>query len=285
MRQAAVEAAFRAACADELAALKPGNVHVHAGGHGAVVDDFLRSAEAAAPALCRAGARLGERVLEAVSATQAAVGWNTNLGIVLLCAPLAMAAETAGSDLRAALQHVLRSADLADADAVFRGITLAAPGGLGSAPSHDVRQPATVLLTVAMAEAAHRDRIAWAWTNGFDDVFEMGAASFARALDRWRDPVWVTLSVYLRFLAAFPDSHVQRIHGAAAAERTRRKAVSFERDLQYSENPALLLPDLLAWDAALKAEGVNPGTSADLTVATLFVQRLQDVLRDSGNRC
>jgi triphosphoribosyl-dephospho-CoA synthase len=217
-----------------------------------------------------------------VSATQAAVGQNTNLGIVLLCAPLAMAAEADGSDLRAAVQQVLRSADLADADAVFRAIALAAPAGLGSAPSHDVRQPATAPLSVAMAAAAHRDRIAWQWTNDFDDVFAIGATAFAQA---WPDPVWATLSVYLRFLAAFPDSHVQRIHGAAVAENTRLKAVALERDLQHCENPARLLPDLLAWDAALKAEGVNPGTSADLTVATLFVQRLQNVLRASGNRC
>jgi triphosphoribosyl-dephospho-CoA synthase len=285
MRGAAVEAAFRAACADELAAPKPGNVHVHAGGHGMAVDDFLRSAEASAPALCRAGARLGERVLEAVTATRAAVGKNTNLGIVLLCAPLAMAAEASSADLQPALERVLGRADLADADAVFRAIALAAPGGLGSAPSHDVREPATVLLPVAMAAAAGRDRIAWQWANRFADVFEIGVPSFLRALDRWRDPVWAVLSVYLRFLAAFPDSHVLRKHGIVLAEKTRLDAVSFETRLQHCAGPALLLPDLLAWDSTLKAAGVNPGTSADLTVATIFAQRLQNVLRGGGNRC
>jgi triphosphoribosyl-dephospho-CoA synthase len=285
MRRAAVEAAFRAACADELAAPKPGNVHVHAGGHNMAVDDFLRSAEAAAPALCREGARLGERVLEAVIATRAAVGQNTNLGIVLLCAPLAMAAEASDADLQPALERVLERADLADADAVFRAITLAAPGGLGSAPAHDVRAPATVLLPVAMAAAAGRDRIAWQLANRFADVFDIGVPSFLRALDRWRDSVWAVLSVYLRFLAAFPDSHVVRKHGIARAEKTRLDAVSFESRLQHCATPALLLPELLAWDASLKAAGVNPGTSADLTVATIFAQRLQNVLRGFGNRC
>jgi len=30
-------------------------------------------------------------------------------------------------------------------------------------------------------------------------------------------------------------------------------------------------PAFAAWDEALKARGVNPGTSADLTVATLWI--------------
>src|SRR5437868_852878 len=137
MRQAAVEEAFRSACAEELAAPKPGNVGLHAAGHRMTADDFLHSAAAAAPHVCAAGAPLGQRILGAVTATRAAVGQNTNLGIVLLCAPLAMAAETAPADLRAALATVLDSSDLADADVVFRAIALAAPGGLGDAPRHD----------------------------------------------------------------------------------------------------------------------------------------------------
>ncbi len=36
-----------------------------------------------------------------------------------------------------------------------------------------------------------------------------------------------------------------------------------------------LEPDLLAFDRSLKARGLNPGTSADLTVTTLFAASLQ----------
>ncbi len=76
-----IEQAFREACAAELAALKPGNVHQFADGHGMTVDDFQRSADAAAGPLCRPRAKLGKRVLDAITATRAAVGQNTNLGI------------------------------------------------------------------------------------------------------------------------------------------------------------------------------------------------------------
>src|SRR5579875_931991 len=108
--QPALEHAFRNACAEELEAPKPGNVGAHGAGHGMTAEDFLRSAAAAAPHVCAAGASLGTRIFDAVAATRGVVGQNTNLGIVLLCAPLAKAAETADSDLRSTLVGVLEEA-------------------------------------------------------------------------------------------------------------------------------------------------------------------------------
>ena len=84
---------YRAACLAELDALKPGNVHAYAAGHRMVVADFVASADVSAPALAQDGAGVGTRIQEGVAATMAAVGQNTNLGILLLCAPLAAAAE------------------------------------------------------------------------------------------------------------------------------------------------------------------------------------------------
>jgi triphosphoribosyl-dephospho-CoA synthase len=281
--RAAIENAFRSACAEELAAPKPGNVGIHAAGHRMTIDDFLRSADVAAPNLSDPAASLGQRILGAVSATRAAVGQNTNLGIILLCAPLAKAAQEADGDLRAALVRVLEQSGLADAEAVFRAITLASPGGLGEAPRHDVRAPATVPLGVAMAEAADQDRIARQWVSGFADVFGPGMVAYTEGLARWPDPQWAALAVYLRFLAAFPDSHILRKHGVEEAERTRREAVPIEQRLRAVTEPSTMLAELLAWDAVLKQRGVNPGTSADLVVATIFADHLVHLLRSAGN--
>ncbi len=269
MTREAIAAAFRAACAAELAAPKPGNVHCFRAGHGMMVADFTRSAEAAAPALTQPGAPLGARIYDAVAATRDAVGQNTNLGIVLLAAPLAMAAEQ-GGDLRAGVGRVLAAADLADAALVFRAIALAAPGGLGTAPRHDVRAPAQVLLSEAMADAAPRDLIARQWVTDFADVFTLGLPALAAARGR----EWPALAAYLAFLAAFPDSHVRRKHGEMVAESLRREAARWPARLAAAPDPRALLPALLAWDAALKAAAINPGTSADLTVASLFAERL-----------
>ncbi len=268
----AIAAAFRAACEEELAALKPGNVHVHAAGHGMTVDDFVRSAAAAAGPLCRAGAPLGERVLQAVTATRAAVGQNTNLGILLLCAPLAMAAEQG-----VAPQAVVDRADRADAAALFGAIVLASPGGLGAAPRHDVRAPPTVALRVAMAEAAGRDSIARQYVTGFAEILA-AARTYAAARERWKE-FWAATALYLGFLAAHPDSHVQRKHGPAAAAEVQGQAQAFAARLDAGADPAALAPALLDWDTCLKRQGRNPGTGADFTVATIFAWRLRDSLR------
>lgn len=277
-----IAAAFVAACRDELDAPKPGNVHLFADGHRMAAVDFVRSAEVAAPPLTAPGAKVGARILGAVEATRAAVGTNTNLGIILLCAPLAAAAESAPANLRIALSQTLSSLDVADAELAFRAITLALPGGLGNAV-HDVRQPATVTLLQAMAEAAERDCIAYQYSFQFGDIFDCGLTWFDLAAQRWIDRKWATLAVYLGFLSTVPDTHIVRKYGPAIAEEVRHSAVEFERRLHATDKPQTLLSDLLAWDESLKERGINPGTSADLTVATLFARRLQSILPSAPN--
>lgn len=270
-----VAQAFTAACRDELQALKPGNVHVFADGHRMTADDFLRSAEAAAGPLTEPGAKVGRRILGAVEATKAVVATNTNLGIILLCAPLAAAAEGQPADLRIALARILADLDVEDAELAFRAITSASPGGLGAAERHDVRAPATVSLRAAMAEAAERDRIARQYVTDFADIFVTGADVLAAMRPLGRD--WATTEVFLAFLSAFPDSHIVRKHGAVKAEDVRRLAQGF-RARMAAAHPAQCTDKLLDWDRQLKRANINPGTSADLTVATLFVAHLHDVL-------
>jgi triphosphoribosyl-dephospho-CoA synthase len=245
--------------------------------------EFVRSAEAAAAPLAMPGARVGTRILGAVEATLTAVGTNTNLGIILLCAPLAMAAEGRAADLRAALAQVLESLDIQDAEVAFRAIARAAPAGVGRVDRHDVAAVATVTLNAAMADASARDRIAHQYVSDFEDVFERGEPVLEAALARAAEPKWATLAVYLEFLSAFPDSHIARKHGIATAEDICRTASRYHQQMRSAENPAALLTDLLAWDALLKERGVNPGTSADLTVATLFAHRLRTILPSARN--
>jgi triphosphoribosyl-dephospho-CoA synthase len=312
--------AFIAACRDELEAPKPGNVHVYAAGHGMTAAQFEASAAAAAGPLCAPSARVGARIRGAIEATVAAVGTNTNLGIVLLCAPLAAAADSvlastahplprlrgwdregarphipslppgplpipppqAGEgedgDLRHPLRSVLDGLDVADAADAFAAIVQASPGGLGRAERHDVFAPPRVTLKQAMAEAADRDRVARQYATGFADVLDVGMPLRAAAAARWSDPKFVTLAVYLGFLSRFPDSHILRKHGEGTAAGICRAAQKFDALLGEAEDPAAIAGELLGWDAELKARGLNPGTTADLTVATLFAARLQSCL-------
>ena len=274
----AVAAAYLEACLIELRALKPGNVHDYAAGHDMTVADFEAAARASAEVVAQPGLGVGERIFEAVRRSRAAVDCNANLGIVLLCAPLAEAALTAPAraQLGRGVEAVLARLDLADAEFAFRAIRLAAPGGLGKSARHDVHRPAAVGLREAMAEAQARDRVARQYAVGFADVFEFGLPRLRAGLARWGDAAWAAAAAYLGFLAAFPDSHVRRKHGPAPAENLRRRAAPLAARLQAATDPTTLLPGLLAFDAALKHEGLNPGTSADLTVASLFALGLED---------
>ncbi len=270
----AIAELFMAVCRAEVMALKPGNVHVHAAGHGMTVEDFLLSAEVAAPEIARVHAPVGERILRAVQATRAVVGCNTNLGILLLCAPLARAAEMpAARPLRDRVGDVLAALTVDDAEAAFTAIRLASPGGLGQAPEHDVAGPATVTLREAMAAARSRDRIAAQYADGYHDVFDIGVACARSLADA--DAVSLAEAVYLDFLTAFPDSHILRKHGETLAAAVLAEAGELRRQVAESSSAALRREHLFVFDARLKWQGINPGTSADLTVASLFAYLLE----------
>ncbi|MGA1858067.1 triphosphoribosyl-dephospho-CoA synthase [Azospirillum sp. 11R-A] len=278
---AATAELFMAVCRAEVMALKPGNVHVHAAGHGMTVEDFLLSAEAAAPEIARTGAPVGERILLAVQATRSVVGSNTNLGILLLCAPLARAAEIPKMrPLRDRLAAVLAALTVEDAEAGFEAIRLASPGGLGRAAEHDVAGPARVDLRTAMAAARSRDRIAAQYADGFRDVFDIGVARARSMPDS--DTVTLAEAIYLEFLTAFPDSHVLRKHGEDRAMAVLSEAREVRRQVAVASSAALRREHLFVFDARLKWQGINPGTSADLTVASLFAHRLED--RDADRK-
>jgi triphosphoribosyl-dephospho-CoA synthase len=207
----------------------------------------------------------------------AASGQNTNLGIILLCAPLAAAAESRGTALRPALAAVLDGLGRDDAGDVFAAIVRANPGGLGRSETHDVRAPATATLKEAMAEAAERDRIARQYVTAYEDIFSLGLPALDAARGRGRGRRWSTLAVYLAFLASLPDTHILRKFDAAAAVETQRVAERWRKALETADDPDSMVAELLRWDAELKSRGINPGTSADLTVATLFAAALASI--------
>ncbi|WP_181706927.1 triphosphoribosyl-dephospho-CoA synthase [Chthonobacter rhizosphaerae] len=258
--------AFLAACLAELRAPKPGNVHDFAPGHRMTVADFETSAAVSAPYIAWRGARIGDRVLGAMRATVAAVGCNTNLGILLLTAPIAMAAGQ-GGDLRRELHAILANTTVEDAEKVFEAIRIANPGGLGRSESHDVAAKPLVTLTQAMAEAADRDRIALQFVTCFDDLFSIGLPAWRRS-EPAGDPLRRTLAVYHAYASAMPDTHVTRKHGPEVAEATRIKFAEHREAFANYD-----ISQLLNYDRELKVLGVNPGTSADLTVATEFLAR------------
>jgi len=269
---------YQEACELELQAFKPGNVSIYADGHDMTVADFRLSAKASAPPLCNPDYTLGEKIFYAVKATREAVGCNTNLGIILLAAPLVAACENpvGGLSLRQALQRVLAATTVADADWAFRAIALAAPGGLGEAPRQDVRAKATITLAEAMRLAADRDRVAWQYLTGYRDIFDFSISTYYNAKNLWASKSWAAVAVFVELLAKFPDSHIERKYGKQYSAEVAEKMTFLKARVAVSRTPQTLLPLLYEMDKGFKSKGINPGTTADLTVATLLAAFLQD---------
>jgi triphosphoribosyl-dephospho-CoA synthase len=284
-RAAFGQRAFLWACTLDVQVRKPGNVSRASPGHRMHAADFEASAAAAAGPISCAGTPVGERIEAAVRASWQATRCNTNLGIVLLCAPLLAAFERcdgAGAGaLRAALEEVLQSLTLQDAHAAYRAIALAHPGGLGRAPEQDVQDRPTVGLREAMALAAHRDRIAWQYLHGYADVFELGlpaflaarAAAAAQGLGEQAAAQRAMQATFLECVAALPDSHIVRKHGDAVAQCVIGEAEHWRARVRRGETPDDD-PAFARWDEDLKARGLNPGTSADLCVAVALAAAL-----------
>ncbi len=282
MSNAELANVFKTACMAELESLKPGNVHIFADGHGMTVLDFMLSAQAAAEVIALPDLSIGMRILKCVQATQNAVKTNTNLGIILLCAPLIHAAIIINLPLNKltfsqALEFVLANTTIADAENTFAAIRLANPAGLGAVAKHDVYQTATCTLLAAMQSAVNpnmpNDLIAQQYSNNYAQIIQ-GVILYQQALARWQRPAWALTAVHLHFMAHYCDSHIVRKYGETIAKLVQNEALEHESAFLKAYNPNNYLTPLLKFDAALKKRGLNPGTSADLTVATRLMADL-----------
>jgi triphosphoribosyl-dephospho-CoA synthase len=287
--RARATACFLRACELDVAVRKPGNVSRASAGHGMRAELFLASAQAAVQPLFEPGARVGARIEAAVAATWAVAGCNTNLGILLLCAPIALAVErqpdaTGPAALRESIEAVLAELDLADAQAAYRAIARARPGGLGTAPSQDVHQPPSVDLRTAMALAAPRDAVARQYRDGYAELFGVGLDALGQGFSLTvpapapadRPDASTTAAVqrlFLELLSSVADSHIVRIHGEAVAQTVMTAAQAWAVRARRSGGLDAD-PEFAAWDASLKAARINPGTTADLTVAALLLAGL-----------
>ncbi len=290
-----VAAAGQLACLLEASATKPGNVAPDRHFLDTRYEDFLASAAAIGPALASAGERpVGPTVLAAVRATTAWTPANTNLGIVLLFAPIARAAFTSTrasaqdlhvttSTLRDRVGAVLSATTVDDAGDVYAAIRLARPAGLGDAPEQDVARAPTATLREVMVLARERDGIAREYATDFATTFDIGLPTLERAR---RDGLhWdaATLETFLTLLAAAPDTHIARKLGhsaAAAISRSAQETVA-AGGVRTAEGRAAIE----ALDRTLRdpENTGNPGTTADLTAATLFVALLGGAWRSRSD--
>jgi triphosphoribosyl-dephospho-CoA synthase len=266
------------ACIYEATAPKPGNVYRGADFDDLRYPDLLTSAAVIGPVMEKARSRsLGETVLDAILATRQAVSTNTNLGTVLLLAPLA--AVPRDVDLHFGVEAILCAADSSDVELIYEAIRLARPGGLGEVAQGDVSRPPEVSLVEAMQLAAERDAVARQYVSGFTDVLDRVVPWLDEASRDGCELGEAIVHVQLRLMSELPDSLIARKCGPAVARESADRAANVLASGRPGDPKYLqALGDLDFW---LRADGHrrNPGTTADLIAAGLFVALRERMLQ------
>lgn len=267
------------ACQQEVSAPKPGNVNRFSGNHEMAVDDFIKSAHAIAPIMANGGLSVGELILRSIRATRDVVNCNTNLGIVLLFAPLCKAMHQCRTfqQLPDALAQVLNELTIDDANKGYQAIRLAEAGGMGAVEEQDINDRPTITLKQAMAIAEKRDTIAGQYTNNYDAIWCIGLPHLTKSLNCGETVEWATTFAYLITLSKIPDTLISRKNGQAIAEQVSAGAHSLIKKIKEYSKLSDSQFEVIKWDNELKKDQLNPGTTADLTAATLLVYAFQQL--------
>jgi triphosphoribosyl-dephospho-CoA synthase len=275
--------AAQMACVLEVSALKPGNVNRLHDFPDLHFEDFLLSAVAIGPAM-KSAARcsVGNIIWQAIRDTHLLVSTNTNLGIILLLTPLVKACSEyyrlAGphghielETLQQQLSVVLANLTIEDARLAYRAIRHAVAGGLGRADEADVSEEPVITLLQAMALAQERDSVAREYVSGFQVTFAIGYPALQRTFLATHNLTQAIVQAFLTLLASMPDTLISRKRGDDVACQVSQWAAD------ALARGGVLTPQgqaaLEALDQKLRDEGhtLNPGTSADLTAAAIFL--------------
>lgn len=289
-RQWTLEAAVEGACLLEASAAKIGNVHPTASFSDMHFSHFLASAVASGPVFAQAASQsVGSLVLSGVRATRTQVGRNTNLGTLLLFAPLAKAyalrttdaanqpsTRMCTDDWRANVHRVLGQLAPEDSAQVYQAICEAQPNGLGTSDEHDVAGTPPDDLRVAMAVVADIDAVARQYVNGFEDIFVRLVPWLNEELQRAEESLDAICRIQLRWLAYEPDGLIVRKAGGQVAQQVQQHAQAILDAGLQTDSPVSQQASVRELDLFLRADGHrrNPGTTADLIAAALLVALL-----------
>jgi triphosphoribosyl-dephospho-CoA synthase len=269
--------AVEMACLFEVSADKPGNVTRHEDFVDTSFEDFLISAAAIGPAFrSTAKASVGEIILQAIRATRNLVRVNTNLGIVLLLAPLAKAAELSPSvDLQTAVESVLQNLTVEDTQLTYQAIRLAKPAGMGTSQRYDLNKTITdITLLQAMEEARNRDAISREYVTTYNITFAIGLVALKKTLAQSVPLPEAIVQTFLSILAEVPDTLIARKNGEEVAQQisNRAKRIIKEGGI-FGDKGEIQKFD---FDLRDKKHSLNPGTTADLIAAVLFAYFVEE---------
>jgi triphosphoribosyl-dephospho-CoA synthase len=189
--------------------------------------------------------------------------------MILLLTPLAAAPQTI--NLADGVEWVLSETTQEDARLVYQAILLASPGGIGRVDEQDVAGEPTMTLRQVMALAADRDLVARQYASGYQEIFHEVLPLIRESLQGGHPLETAIIAAFLGTLARHPDSLIVRKAGRDVALSASSKAAEvLQAGWPGTSESHHRLQELDAW---LRSRGnqLNPGTTADLVTAALFV--------------
>ena len=267
--------AYLFACRKDIELIKPGNVNIKSPHSDTNAEDYLESSLLSSKELFKPDYSLGERILNSIKITRSKVKTNTNLGIILLCAPIIHACIYFNNlTLREGIKKTLSSSTVKDTQDLCMAINISAPGGLGTSEAYDTASKPTVNILEIMNHSASYDRISYQYSHDYSDIFDFIIPRLV-FLNKKHNSLDISLSLmFMEILAKIPDSHISRKFDEKIAEKTSNNASDLLKILDREYSPDYLADRLNNLDYEYKKKGINPGTTADLLVASLMIYKI-----------
>ncbi|MHA1269187.1 MAG: triphosphoribosyl-dephospho-CoA synthase [Candidatus Helarchaeota archaeon] len=236
---------------------------------------------------------MGKYILKAVEDTKRwQKGGNINLGVIILLTPLCTAAcllvnrnKKSINDFRIKLDQIIKNSIAEDTINLYKAIKIASPGGLGEKSEYDVHNESSIekikneninlydIFKISM----DWDSISKELVSKYQITFEIGVPFFIQTFQECNDINITTVNTFLKIASEIPDSLIIRQHGERIANEYRKKALELisRGGLLNSSNKN----KLLEWERSLIKTNlkINPGTTADLTVSTIFISLLTGI--------
>ena len=270
-----LKSAYLFSCKKDIELIKPGNVNLLSSHKDTKAQDYLDSAILSSKELFNQNYSLGKRILESVNVTRSQVNVNTNLGIILLCAPVIQSyIDFNNLDLREGIKKTLSTTSIKDTHDLCAAINISSPGGLGDSDMYDTASYPNASIKQIMDYSQEYDRISYQYSHNFSDIFDFIIPKLEFLNQRYESLDTSLSLLFIEILAKIPDSHISRKFGDKIAKKTSNNAHDLLKILDREHDPDYLAKALNNLDYEYKKKGINPGTTADLLVASLMIYKI-----------
>ncbi|MGP3668105.1 MAG: triphosphoribosyl-dephospho-CoA synthase [Candidatus Bathyarchaeota archaeon] len=292
---------------------KPGAVHRFSDFKDTRLEHFIAGSIAVGPAMRKLAFKgllvkngkislqhvcIGKHIMEAITSTRSLhSGGNTNLGVVTLLAPTIVSVAITGYGYQHKLdinflsnnvKKVVKSTTVRDAINFYKAVREAKAGGLGrvvncripdvgNPDSLKILQNRSITLYDVMRFCSKWDSICSEWVTGMQISSQIGYPTIKEVYNKTGDLNKAIVQCFLTILATRVDSLIARKNGLKTAKKVTEKAKKV-----LSVGGILTkngINEIRRLDKELRTPDnrLNPGTTADLTVNSIFMSLLDNI--------